>query len=85
MSWKEQIIPSSKSLTQIMKASMGTIKKPHAIDYIISSLQGIDVVGNEMYIFTSGNQAVIKVWWQCLVPTSTTRFTSDVGYRMAKM
>ena len=26
-----------------------------------------------------------KVWWQCLVPTSTTRFSSDVGYRMAKM
>ena len=26
-----------------------------------------------------------KVWWQCLVPTSTTRFASDVGYRMAKM
>ena len=25
-----------------------------------------------------------KVWWQCLVPTSTTRFASDVGYRMAK-
>ena len=26
-----------------------------------------------------------KVWWQCLVSTSTTRFASDVGYRMAKM
>ena len=26
-----------------------------------------------------------KVWWQCLVPTSTTRFASDAGYRMAKM
>ena len=26
-----------------------------------------------------------KVWWQCLVPTSTTRFASDVGYRMAKI
>ena len=26
-----------------------------------------------------------KVWWQCLVPTSATRFASDVGYRMAKM
>ena len=28
---------------------------------------------------------VYKVWWLCLVPTSTTRFTSDVGYRMAKI
>ena len=26
-----------------------------------------------------------KVWWQCPVPTSTTRFASDVGYRMVKM
>ena len=26
-----------------------------------------------------------KAWWQCLVPTSTTRFASDAGYRMAKM
>ena len=25
-----------------------------------------------------------KVWWLCLVPTSTTRFASDVGYRMPK-
>ena len=25
-----------------------------------------------------------KMWWLCIVPTSTTRFTSDVGYRMAK-
>ena len=24
-----------------------------------------------------------KIWWLCLVPTSTTRFASDVGYRMA--
>ena len=23
-------------------------------------------------------------WWLCLVPTSTTKFDSDVGYRMAK-
>ena len=28
---------------------------------------------------------VNKVWWLCLVPTSTTRFASDVGYRMAKI
>ena len=26
-----------------------------------------------------------KVWWLCLVPTSTTRFASDVGYTMAKI
>ena len=25
-----------------------------------------------------------KIWWLCLVPTSNTRFASDVGYRMAK-
>ena len=25
-----------------------------------------------------------KIWWLCLAPTSTTRFASDVGYRMAK-
>ena len=24
------------------------------------------------------------IWWLCLVPTSATRFASDVGYRMAK-
>ena len=29
--------------------------------------------------------ATNKVWWQCLVPTSTTRFANDVGYRIAKM
>ena len=31
------------------------------------------------------NMEVNKVWWLCLVPTSTTRFASDVGYRMAKI
>ena len=25
-----------------------------------------------------------KIWWLCLVPTSTTRFVSDLGYCMAK-
>ena len=25
-----------------------------------------------------------KIWWLCLIPISTTRFTSDLGYRMAK-
>ena len=26
-----------------------------------------------------------KIWWLCLVPTSTTRFASDVGYRITKI
>ena len=26
-----------------------------------------------------------KIWWLCLVPTATTRFASEVGYRMAKI
>ena len=26
-----------------------------------------------------------NIWWLCLVPTSTTRFASDVGCRMAKI
>ena len=25
-----------------------------------------------------------KIWWLSLVPTLTTRFTNDVGYRMTK-
>ena len=25
------------------------------------------------------------IWWVCLVPTSGTRFASDVGYRMSKI
>ena len=25
-----------------------------------------------------------RVWWLCLVPASTTKFASDLGYRMAK-
>ena len=29
-------------------------------------------------------RATNKIWWLCLVQTSTTRFASDVGYRMAK-
>ena len=28
---------------------------------------------------------VNKIWWLCLVPNSTTRFASEVGYRMAKI
>ena len=27
---------------------------------------------------------VNNIWWLCLVPTSTTRFASDEGYRMAQ-
>ena len=35
--------------------------------------------------YRGGNiQVSNKIWWLCLVPTSTTRFASDVGYRMAK-
>ena len=26
-----------------------------------------------------------KIWWLCIVPTSTTRFATEVGYRMAKI
>ena len=26
-----------------------------------------------------------KIWWLCLVPTPTTRFASEVGYRIAKI
>ena len=26
-----------------------------------------------------------QIWWLCLVPTSTTRFASEAGYRMAKV
>ena len=33
----------------------------------------------EIYSYVSN-----KIWWLYLVPTSTTRFASDVGYRMAK-
>ena len=28
---------------------------------------------------------VYKIWWLCLTPTSSTRFASEVGYRMAKI
>ena len=31
-----------------------------------------------------GSYALNIIWWLCLVPTSTTRFASGVGYRMAK-
>ena len=26
-----------------------------------------------------------KIWWLCLVPTSTTGFAGELGYRMAKI
>ena len=29
-------------------------------------------------------EAYTMIWWLCLIPTSTTRFASDVGYRMPK-
>ena len=30
------------------------------------------------------NLGINKIWLLCLVPTSTTSFASDVGYRIAK-
>ena len=33
----------------------------------------------------NNNVVINKVWWLCLVPTSTTRFASEVGYRIAKI
>ena len=39
--------------------------------------------GQEMYVYAS-KLSHDKIWLLCLVPTSTTRFASDVGYRMAK-
>ena len=36
-------------------------------------------------VSTSGtNSMTNKFWWLCLLPTSTIRFASDLGYRMAK-
>ena len=37
------------------------------------------------WAFPDGNSSLNKIWWLCLVPTSTTRFASDVEYRMAKI
>ena len=39
---------------------------------------------------TFSSQALIhgstnKIWWLCVVPTSTLRLASEVGYRMAKI
>ena len=39
----------------------------------------------DKYSPVSATKISNKVWWLCLVPTSTTRFASDVGYRMAKI
>ena len=47
----------------------------------------INLVFGESVFKTNGLQqgfVANKIWWLCLVPTSTTRFASDVGYRMAK-
>ena len=46
--------------------------------YYWPSMQGIHPLKTEDY-----NDAN-KIWWLCLLPTSTTRFASDVGYRMAR-
>ena len=40
----------------------------------------------DYYVSKLGRPCLInKIWWLCLVPTSTTRFASEVGYRMAKI
>ena len=39
-----------------------------------------NLVSHWLIPYTEGN----KIWWLCLVPTSTTRFASDARYRMAK-
>ena len=47
----------------------------------------INLVFPESVFETNGSQQGFfanKIWWLCLVPTWTTRFASDVGYRMAK-
>ena len=50
----------------------------------IGSPQGLDNclshVRHQAIIWTNVN----RIWWLCLVPTSTTRFASDLGYRMTK-
>ena len=57
----------------------------HRPEYIPSSRVNDGICGKltycTCYMFYTEN----KVWWLCLVPTSTTRFASDVGYRMAKI
>ena len=49
-----------------------------------SKLYEMYLQGNSLpkYIQTRSSN---KVWWLCLVPTSTIRFASDVGYRIAKI
>ena len=51
------------------------------INHVIQMPQCLSGFVNRDYSFMRSN----KGWWQCLVPTSTTRFAGDVGYRMAKM
>ena len=36
------------------------------------------------YVYTAAVVTRNKIWWLCLVPTTTTRFANDVGYKMAK-
>ena len=59
---------------------------PHETRKIIALINNGSRVMIAMYMIASKDgHANNKVWWLCLVPTSTTRFASDVGYRMAKI
>ena len=40
--------------------------------------------GRSPWMATRVAYYINKIWWLCLVPTSTNRFASDVGYRLAK-
>ena len=50
------------------------------LTYIVLTTYGICLNST----FKGRRNPINKIWWLGLVPTSTTRFASDVGYRMAK-
>ena len=57
---------------------------------VLSTLWSTSVTVNEwveinIYKLHTRKQSRHKIWWLCLVPTSTPRFASDVGYRMTKI
>ena len=60
-------------------------RTPHYKDkmVLLSSYlyNGNHIYGKIVFIL---KQAFNKIWWLCLVPTSATRFATDVGYRIAK-
>ena len=45
---------------------------------------GFFSMGNLSCLILTPGDPVNKIWWLYLVPTSTTRFAKDVGYRMVK-